>query len=346
MWWTFCSQRGNAMQELSFAMVHGECIPGALRDASVLLSTETKTQVSLSGNILLEKVSGTSLASRDKFAIEDAVKLMLSEAGIDALDVVISSACASLKGDFCSEKSGPSPIAEGTSTWDVAISILLIAEANGADGTKHAQVMKLVEKVKVAMTDGVIHGKLARGICTGTNRASLAGVDVHREVPFRLVHLNYISTSAPTVEPTIALPGFAADKTLSSSVDLSSSAAERSTNQIIMFLLVFGIPVAGAIAFLTVRRFSNGASSAEKVAGEEVKVSKGSWRDAVFNDAAEGSMGSPPSSAASSPAASPSSDRLSKMAGSSQRGRFRVDEGLTHYDSMSSRSAPTDDIAF
>jgi hypothetical protein len=343
LWWTFCNQRGHAMQELSFAIIDGDCVPGALRDASLLLSTETKTQLSLSGNILLEKVTGPSLANRDKYAIEDALKgLLLSEAGIVAQDVVVSSACASANGDFCSSvpKRGPSVITQGTSTWDVSISVLLVAEANGADGTKHAQVMKLVDKVKRAITDGVVHNKLTHSM-SACSRASLAKAEVHREVPFRLVHLNYISTSAPTMEPTVAYPVSAGGLSLSSSVGLGSSSAERSRNQFLMLLFVFGIPAVVAIAFLTARRFSNGASDAERAVEEgEVKVSKGSWRDAVFNEAVSSSQ-----SAVTS--ASPmSSDRLSKMAGSSQRGRFRVDEGLTHYDTMSSRDAPTDDIAF
>lgn len=375
--WTFCKQRGKAQQELSFSVVDGECVSGALRDASVLAYASTSTQVSLAGHILVANVFGSSFSFDDNLLVEDAVLFVLSDGGkFSGVEVLVSSSCSSKTGKFCADErptkvkgaevdrllpAAPSPLPKGTSTWDLSLLVTIVAERNGADGTKYSEVNEISDRLRAIATDSVLQGRLQdriQSLADARSSTSLKYVHVKEEKPLSLVHINYVSTATPSAAPTEG-----EGTGLLSSMEIIQ-VVNDSGMQVLLIGIVVGLPTIGLIAFWSLRRSVDAVEG--KSSGEEgpVEVARGAWQEAVLKESLAGRQ-TLPSPCHGKRASNTSVDDLLAIPGrtqarampapvvpakedarrnksidaqinpsrlSSNRDRFRVREGLAHHD--------------
>jgi hypothetical protein len=189
----------------------------------------------------------------------------------------VSSSCSSKTGKFCAEERPTKgkeaedrilhpapPVPKGTSTWDLSLLVSVVAEKNGADGTKYSEVNEISERLRAIATDCVLRGRLQdriQSLAEARSSASLKYVHVKEEKPLSLVHINYVSTAIPSAAPT---EGEGAG--LLSSMEIIQ-VVNDSGMQVLLIGIVLGLPTIGLVAFWTLRRYVDAVEG--KSSGEE-----------------------------------------------------------------------------
>lgn len=158
--WSFCGVKSVAMNELSFAVVGGECVPGALRTSKMISTLDEKSSVSIQGELLIENLFSDSLSVQDVRVLESGIA---EAAGVDSDHVSVLSYCFTQSGVFCSgftRKLKEGNLVAGdiatvssdsdkrhlgtTFVVDVVFEITVVAEEYGVRGANYHEALDLI----------------------------------------------------------------------------------------------------------------------------------------------------------------------------------------------------------
>jgi hypothetical protein len=219
MSWKFCGKEGKAMQELSFAVIHGKCVPGHLSDAIDMIGAEEQTMVTLRGEVLLENVFTSDLSTSEARIFETVIA---QELGVDSEEVMVISVCQTRPGVYCSEdgdddddgngggprggsrspKSGPRSLSE-TFVLDVVFLVTMVAEKYDKVGSHYHAMQDLVSGLGNLFDSSLKSGQLQSNL-RSAEQESLSYVRLKHFVPLKHTDLSYrfVSlTNAPTALP-------------------------------------------------------------------------------------------------------------------------------------------------
>jgi hypothetical protein len=214
--WKFCGVEGKAMEELSFAVLHGKCVPGHLSTAEEQVGAKEQTTLTLKGELLLENVFTSDLSTAEARIFESVIA---QELGVEADEVMIISVCETRPGVYCSDdddnanndqrKSAPKPKAPGhralsaTYVLDVVFLVTMVAEKYNLIGSQLHAMKDLVTNKEDLFDSSLKSGQL-QSTLRSSEQDSLAFVRLKHFVPLKHTDLSYrfVSlTNAPTPAP-------------------------------------------------------------------------------------------------------------------------------------------------
>lgn len=286
--WTFCKVHASAQNELSFSVVGGECMPGALQHAADMSESIETTSVTMKGELLIENVFEDELSVASTEVLEAAIAESLK---INAEDVAVVYVCKTSTGDgvFCSKQWGVSSssssssssrelmIAQGgsgaarqlseTFSFNVVYLITFIAEKYEVVGTRYQDVLQVSEMLASSLSEQFRSGLLevaARGLAGVSSEAqALSYVRIVQFVPPVETDLSY-KFKAPSQSKPVGLTD-----------SFGSAAAEvlvidESLEQESLLFIPLAIVIVAVALVVAVTR--QGSAQAET----------SSWRNAVF----------------------------------------------------------------
>eukprot|EP00604_Paraphysomonas_vestita_P001481 CAMPEP_0174821890 /NCGR_PEP_ID=MMETSP1107-20130205/10998_1 /TAXON_ID=36770 /ORGANISM="Paraphysomonas vestita, Strain GFlagA" /LENGTH=910 /DNA_ID=CAMNT_0016039459 /DNA_START=897 /DNA_END=3629 /DNA_ORIENTATION=- len=225
--WNFCGVQGKAMQELSFAIVHGKCVAGHLSNAIEMIGAKEQTTITMRGELLLENVFSNDLSIAESRIFESVIAQVLS---IDSSEVMILSVCQTKPGVYCStndddepedpkkrklpppSSSLPSPsnkkvnehrILSPTYVLDVVFLVTLVAEKYNKVGSQLHSTMSLFQSKEEIFEEAFKSGQL-QSTLRNSDHDSLAFVRLQHMIPLKHADLSYkfVSiTNSPTPSP-------------------------------------------------------------------------------------------------------------------------------------------------
>jgi hypothetical protein len=212
--WKFCGMEGQAMQELSFALIHGKCIPGHQSTALEMVGAKEQTTLTLKGELLLENVFTNDLSTAEARIFETVIA---QELGVAADEVTIVSVCETRPGVYCSDEDDagastsprPKPQSLGhralspTYVLDVVFLVTMVAENYDKIGSHLHAMNDLVSDKRGLFESSLKTGQL-QSTLRSSEQESLAYVRLKHFVPLKHTDLSYrfVSlTRAPTPVP-------------------------------------------------------------------------------------------------------------------------------------------------
>jgi hypothetical protein len=225
MSWKFCGRGGTAMQELSFAIIHGKCVPGHLSNAVDMIGAEEQTMITLRGELLLENVFTSDLSTSEARIFESVIA---QELGVSSQEVMILSVCHTRPGVFCSEDANdddsqssgsknsrrlsavpPASVSHeqrslsATYVLDVVFLVTMVAEKYNKVGSQYHAMQDLVSGVEKVFDNSLKSGQLQSSL-RSAEQESLSYVRLKHFVPLKHTDVSYrfVSlTNAPTALP-------------------------------------------------------------------------------------------------------------------------------------------------
>lgn len=202
--WKFCGNEGKAMQELSFAIIHGNCVPGHLSNAASMIGAKEQTTITLKGEVLLENVFSNELSTVETRIFESVIA---QELGIDADEVMIISVCETRPGVYCSEDDDDNAndninrrSLSSTYVLDVVFVVSMVAEKYNKIGSQY-RVMKDFVDSKADLFDKSLRSGQLQSNLRSSERESLAFVRLKHFRPLKKTEVSYKFVSK-TVAPT------------------------------------------------------------------------------------------------------------------------------------------------
>jgi hypothetical protein len=228
--WTFCGIHGKAMQQLSFAIMKGKCVPGHLSDAKDMIGTIEETKVTMRGEFVLSNVFAEDLNVMDTTAFETAIASLIH---VKPVDVMVTEVCVTRGNKLCStgdddengdsrrralvghEDSIPgrsllsyvSRSLSETYSLDVVFVAMMVTEDYDIQGSLYHDTVELFDKKKKYLDESFrkheIQGEIRYSAAT-LGSSALAFAKVERMVPLRATDFNYnfkSTTAAPTPGP-------------------------------------------------------------------------------------------------------------------------------------------------
>lgn len=204
--WKFCGKEGKAMQELSFAIIHGKCVPGHLSEALNMIGAKEQTTLTLRGELLIENVFTNDLSTSEARIFESVVA---QELGVDAEEVIIISVCQTRPGVYCSEDDDDDKSTEdrralsATYVLDVVFLVSIVAEKYNKIGS-HYHVLKDLVASKESLFDASFRSGQLQSNLRSSEHESLAFVRLKHFLPLKHTEVSYrfvSKTLAPSPVP-------------------------------------------------------------------------------------------------------------------------------------------------
>jgi hypothetical protein len=300
--WTFCKVHSDAQSELSFSVVHGECIPGALQQAESMSNAIESTTVTMKGEMLIENVFEDELSVTDLEVFEAGIAESMK---ISKEDVAVVYVCKTSAGErsFCSEEWGVSDATQTTGSqsqsfgefegqgvrklsetfsYDIVFVVTFVAEKYEVIGTQYQDVLQVSEMLSSALSEDFQSGSLevaVRGVASTTYQGNaLSYVRIVKFVAPVETDLSY-KFKSPT-QTTLA--------GVADSLGLAASEVmviDESLEQESLFLIPLAIIIIAVALLVAITRQRNRSVSASLP-----KSSASSWRHAVFGAASVDSL--------------------------------------------------------